>query len=979
MVMAHARGYGAAAMRYFDGTRYDQDRGIQGDDRRRGGDVVPVPGKRTQVELLYGSPLEPAPVVQAKATGAGPATPRAPLALDSSGGAPLPEQVRHRMERLFGRDLSEVRVHAGAAAADTLSARAFARGNHVYFAPGEYDPDSPAGRQLLGHELAHVVQQRDGRVPVPGAGGMVVTDPALEQAADEAGARAARDDLEATDGVAVAPAGTAPGDAPIQRMPRRKGKKKKKGNPQPQQQPAPRGTPDTQATANPGTQDAEGQDTDDEHEELEANDNANDGEALETSGEAQAEVEVNDDEIPELVPADDAVPPAPVAPPGREQRVATARTEQGQPLTGPGLIPAGSMILQSNKPQRYVAEDLALDTGAMCPMWAAPEVVAGKIAPLLVVLRGNAWTARAKIQALEPWQASPVIAQLDPDAEQVLFTAVATLIPKPCLRACLAPPIIAKLLRQLPPNRISELLPVQVLAASSVLDVDQDAAILQRLVLHMSPDCVTACITPPIPSKLLQFWPSEWIAKLQPGQAKIIVEHLDGERDTRTLEVLGVSLSPASLQGCLSQKLFATMLPRTPAVRCAEVLEVNAVRHVMHVMALDQKAACVASTRLDLRRACLTHFETPDIIAVLAHAMVSECLDQVVPLVPDRHVVLCVRQIPATVLKHLSQKQCQLLGPYVASVIEPHLRLAEPIIKYLPLETLILIHEDAFRTLSFEILATLPETHKNFLAPLVWNGERGQVAWDAHDLQLCKGLCSILSRHGRKLLDPQNLPNGPQLREIQRTSTLKPKIQELFWLVESVMAESVQAVQVGSLKLPALIEALRRLKLNDLAAELELAAKDGSTRGKEYGADGVEYSNHLIEAVQHKQIGEEDIFSETRRLNRRGNEARKVEPLADALSDAFNQHAGLAASGFGGSVEHPLPSAHYRTIINLRFARATCPVDGSTAWNDLETILHLQLIDPRNGVVVHTVRFCWADGPITIYDRQNDGSFRRRD
>lgn len=38
------------------------------------------------------------------------------------------------MERLFGRDLSEVRVHAGAAAADTLSARAFARGNHVYFA-----------------------------------------------------------------------------------------------------------------------------------------------------------------------------------------------------------------------------------------------------------------------------------------------------------------------------------------------------------------------------------------------------------------------------------------------------------------------------------------------------------------------------------------------------------------------------------------------------------------------------------------------------------------------------------------------------------------------------------------------------------------------------------------------------------------------------------------------------------------------------
>jgi hypothetical protein len=58
-------------------------------------------------------------------------------------------------------DLSLVRVHTGsdaAAAARSVAARAFTLGNHVVFGQGQFAPDSPAGEQLLVHELSHVLQ-----------------------------------------------------------------------------------------------------------------------------------------------------------------------------------------------------------------------------------------------------------------------------------------------------------------------------------------------------------------------------------------------------------------------------------------------------------------------------------------------------------------------------------------------------------------------------------------------------------------------------------------------------------------------------------------------------------------------------------------------------------------------------------------------------------------------------------------------------
>jgi hypothetical protein len=78
------------------------------------------------------------------------------------GGSPLDGTSRGYFERRLGHDLSDVRIHTGAAAAQSataLSARAYTMGRNIVFGAGEYAPGSPSGRRLLAHELVHVVQQ----------------------------------------------------------------------------------------------------------------------------------------------------------------------------------------------------------------------------------------------------------------------------------------------------------------------------------------------------------------------------------------------------------------------------------------------------------------------------------------------------------------------------------------------------------------------------------------------------------------------------------------------------------------------------------------------------------------------------------------------------------------------------------------------------------------------------------------------------
>ena len=82
--------------------------------------------------------------------------------LPSSPGSPLPPILRSDLERSFGADFAEVRIHtdgpAGDAAAEE-SALAFTSGRDVFFGRGMFAPHTPSGRLLVAHELTHVLQQ----------------------------------------------------------------------------------------------------------------------------------------------------------------------------------------------------------------------------------------------------------------------------------------------------------------------------------------------------------------------------------------------------------------------------------------------------------------------------------------------------------------------------------------------------------------------------------------------------------------------------------------------------------------------------------------------------------------------------------------------------------------------------------------------------------------------------------------------------
>ncbi|MFP4362043.1 MAG: DUF4157 domain-containing protein [Alphaproteobacteria bacterium] len=107
-------------------------------------------------------------------------------------GEALPDELRAQMEQAFGTGFADVRVHVGPQAG-SIGALAFTVGSDLYFAPGQYTPATERGRQLIGHELAHVVQQRQGRVMTPAGDGLVVVhDPVLEAEAERRGQMAAR-------------------------------------------------------------------------------------------------------------------------------------------------------------------------------------------------------------------------------------------------------------------------------------------------------------------------------------------------------------------------------------------------------------------------------------------------------------------------------------------------------------------------------------------------------------------------------------------------------------------------------------------------------------------------------------------------------------------------------------------------------------------------------------------------------------------
>jgi hypothetical protein len=88
-----------------------------------------------------------------------------PLRGHLGSGEALPARSRAYFERRLGQDLGGVRIHAGeraAASARGINAAAYTLGSDIAFGAGRWQPDSAAGRRLLAHELAHVVQQGGG-------------------------------------------------------------------------------------------------------------------------------------------------------------------------------------------------------------------------------------------------------------------------------------------------------------------------------------------------------------------------------------------------------------------------------------------------------------------------------------------------------------------------------------------------------------------------------------------------------------------------------------------------------------------------------------------------------------------------------------------------------------------------------------------------------------------------------------------------
>lgn len=101
--------------------------------------------------------------------------------IGSGSGSAMDGSTRSFLEERMGADFSDVRIHTGPKAdesARSINAQAYTVGNEVVFRSGAYDPSSTAGRHVLAHELAHVVQQRSGPVSgTPAAGGISLSDP----------------------------------------------------------------------------------------------------------------------------------------------------------------------------------------------------------------------------------------------------------------------------------------------------------------------------------------------------------------------------------------------------------------------------------------------------------------------------------------------------------------------------------------------------------------------------------------------------------------------------------------------------------------------------------------------------------------------------------------------------------------------------------------------------------------------------------
>jgi len=144
------------------GDKYEQEADRVADAVMR----MPAPGVQRQVgeekeeeETLHAKPLVEEITPQKAESSEVPPVVHEVL---HSSGQPLDPETRSFLDPRFGHDFSQVRVHADAKAAEsarTIDALAFTLDKHIVFGAEQYRPTTSPGRQLLAHELAHVVQQ----------------------------------------------------------------------------------------------------------------------------------------------------------------------------------------------------------------------------------------------------------------------------------------------------------------------------------------------------------------------------------------------------------------------------------------------------------------------------------------------------------------------------------------------------------------------------------------------------------------------------------------------------------------------------------------------------------------------------------------------------------------------------------------------------------------------------------------------------
>jgi hypothetical protein len=156
----------AATSRSAARTLADHDRATAASQPELGGRAASLLrlqstiGNRASTRLIQ---LARASAVAAgRSTGHGSAAPAAQAVRPGGSGQPLDPGVRSLMESRFGADFGTVRVHTDADAARSagqLGALAYTIGPDVYFAAGQYRPETDRGRRLVAHELTHTLQQ----------------------------------------------------------------------------------------------------------------------------------------------------------------------------------------------------------------------------------------------------------------------------------------------------------------------------------------------------------------------------------------------------------------------------------------------------------------------------------------------------------------------------------------------------------------------------------------------------------------------------------------------------------------------------------------------------------------------------------------------------------------------------------------------------------------------------------------------------